>query len=389
VRPSAPFGYLVGSLVTALSLAIACGGLAPEEISRRNTPIINGEKCDELRHPAAVAIMVEGNVVIPQFGVDVPLRTVMCTGTLIAPDVVLTAAHCVYPDLLTGGFGTVEDAKFYVSFAADLSKFANPGAGMQGALPPLPSDAVAAVKTVPHKKFTIDGLRNFRGGVNDNLHDIAVIFLEKKVERVKPAIVITKDEAEQLAVGSKVEIAGWGQQNAARQNPFAPPTAGAVGIKVCAVTAVNEVGRYEMQIGNGPETQRKCHGDSGGPSFFNVETTLEHSKRVVGITSHAYDQTDCQKGGVDTRVDAWLDWIDEQMTLGCSDGVRVWCDVDGIIPPEFYESKNQPEPEDGSQATNRSGCQLGGDSLGLGWAVLLGLLAVIRRRRSSRNRPHE
>jgi len=57
--------------------------------------------------------------------------------------------------------------------------------------------------------------------------------------------------------------------------------------------------------------------------------------RVIGVTSHAYDWTDCrEKGGVDTRVDYYLDWIDDEMRTRCESDERVWCDEEGIIPPD-------------------------------------------------------
>ena len=70
---------------------------------------------------------------------------------------------------------------------------------------------------------------------------------------------------------------------------------------------------------------------------MNVNTASDVKSRVIGITSHAYDQSDCAKGGVDTRVDSWLSWIDEQMSAACADGTRVWCEVDGIVPATYYD----------------------------------------------------
>ena len=58
-----------------------------------------------------------------------------------------------------------------------------------------------------------------------------------------------------------------------------------------------------MQIGSGSETSRKCHGDSGGPTYMDVTTTSDVKQRVIGVTSHAYDESDCAKGGIDTRID--------------------------------------------------------------------------------------
>src|SRR5690606_16203286 len=61
----------------------------------------------------------------------------------------------------------------------------------------------------------------------------------------------------------------------------------------------------------------------------------------IGITSHAYDVEDCNKGGVDTRADAWFAWLDEKMSDACDDGTRSWCDVEGVIPASFYDEPNE------------------------------------------------
>lgn len=104
---------------------------------------------------------------------------------------------------------------------------------------------------------------------------------------------------------------------------------------------------------------------AGGPSYMNVETDFTENERVVGIISYAYDKEDCIKGGVDTRVDAWLDWIDEQMRAACTDGTRSWRNVLGIISAEYDEPK--PEVDGGVVAgdggeeskSGRGVCRLG------------------------------
>ena len=81
-------------------------------------------------------------------------------------------------------------------------------------------------------------------------------------------------------------------------------------------------------------------------TFENVMVTPADSSfwesadglRLVGVTSHAYDMTDCnQTGGVDTRVQFYRDWIESKMVAGCENGVRVWCDEAGILEPNYFE----------------------------------------------------
>ncbi len=328
--------------LTLLQWGCGSEALAPTSVAEQK--IINGFGCDERLHTSAVAIIMDGimEVTWPWPG-EMPIRTVSCTGTLIAPDTVLTASHCLHPEMLaamTGG-GEIKNIKFYISFLSDLTAMVDATAQQ---LPELPADKVAAKSYAYNANFTVQKLQTFTGGVS-NLQDVAVLFLETPVTHIQPAVVITKEEASQITKDTEVTIAGWGQQTPAPSDMFNPPPPGTVGMKICGVSHINEVGPHEMQIGSDSTTSRKCHGDSGGPTYMVVDTEFTVKERVVGITSHAYDQTDCAKGGVDTRVDAWYDWINEKMTNACKDATRSWCEVEGIIPPEYYEPEPEPEPE--------------------------------------------
>ena len=101
--------------------------------------------------------------------------------------------------------------------------------------------------------------------------------------------------------------------------------------------------------------------------------------RLVGVTSHAYDMTDCnQTGGVDTRVQFYRDWIESNMISGCDRGVRVWCDEPGILEPNYFERLEAEQAEE--EEKGLLGCSTGGS----GWnlspiAILMGLLFVRRR----------
>src|SRR4051794_25736095 len=82
-------------LLAATAALSACGGGAAsvDAVGRSEAPIINGTACEADAEPTVVAILVDATVSLGGFTQDV--KTVTCTGTLIAPDVVLTAAHCV------------------------------------------------------------------------------------------------------------------------------------------------------------------------------------------------------------------------------------------------------------------------------------------------------
>ena len=117
------------------------------------------------------------------------------------------------------------------------------------------------------------------------------------------------------------------------------------------------------------------YGDSGGPSF----ATFGGEIRVVGVTSHAYDATtDCfETGGVDTRTDAYLEWIETNMVAYCDSGVRTWCDVPELSILLLCRTRR------GRQKTFRMLCNYSHTIHSLWLCLSVGLLVFGRLRRES------
>lgn len=278
--------------------------------------IINGQSAAESDYPMTGGVLVDGEV--RSGGYALPM--LMCSSTLIAPDVVLLAAHCVDLVLFEYYFPGLRDPSFVWTRQADLTAW--DGSSEQ----PLPTDGVPASNWVLHEDYDI---YDYGMGITQNF-DIALLFLDEPVLDVQHAFPISPAEASQIVKGAEVEVVGWGQQTS---DPM--PPAGTYGVKMMGTSHISLVGEWEMQIGADVDDVRKCHGDSGGPTFLHVDSTTPESLRVIGVTSHAYDQSDCRRtGGVDTRVDAYLEWIDAQMRAACADGRRSWCDQEGIIYAE-------------------------------------------------------
>jgi len=332
--------------------------------------IINGEDAGLDDYPMTGALIMQATFTYEKH--TFPISSLVCSSTLIAPDVVLLAAHCVDDLLLTGGYGKLEDEVLAWTRQSDLTDWDG-----YHYLPAWPLDAVTVRATVAHEDYSIF---DFDTGLTEN-HDIALVFLDEALEGNPIAYLPSKDEALQIEEGLTVEVVGWGQQ--AATPAWKPPPAGSFAVKQMGESFIARLAPYEMQIGLEESDVRKCHGDSGGPTFLDIETTTDDAMRLIGVTSHSYDNSDCDHtGGVDTRVDYYLDWIDEHMRAACDDGTRVWCKEPGILVPP-----TTPPPEDtgvddvGSDGGDeeKGGCGCGTTGASPLPAILAGLLALRRK----------
>jgi len=330
-------------------------GLLPPggQTNEQSAPIINGDPADDDDYPMAGALIYAGS----------GFKAVICSSTLIAPDVVLLAAHCVDPNALASlGFS---GGTSYWSPEPDLEIYDGSGD------PALPDDAVLVKASVFPVEFDINRMQD--GTALD--YDIALAFLDEPLEDQPLGVVPTDDEAEALTAGAEVAIVGWGQTS----------QGGPAGVKYWGESVVGAISDYEFQVGPNQDDVRQCHGDSGGPTFLAVETGSATKERVVGVTSHSWDSTDCASvGGVETRVDHYLDWIDDEMGDACAEGTRTWCDEPGILPPPTGARTSSANIGDGIRVAPFCGTVAPGSSAVL--AALSMLLTGARRSRAQERR---
>jgi secreted trypsin-like serine protease len=180
-----------------------------------------------------------------------------CTGTVVAPRLVVTAAHCL-ADL--GGSS--------IRFALGTRASA-------------PEASVAVRGYAAHPSYDARQIRN----------DIGVVVLAEDAP-VAPVAVNSSMTAEW--VGHSLEFVGFGATNGF--------TGSGSGTKRAVTIPVSQVGATQFAYVD--RSRNTCFGDSGGPAFARG---AEGQLVLVGVTS--YGDARCTQFGVDTRVDAYRSFI--------------------------------------------------------------------------------
>jgi V8-like Glu-specific endopeptidase len=221
---------------------------APEQAQ----PIIGGET--DTGDPSVVAVYAQ------QVGAT---SGFLCTGSVIAPTVVLTAAHCV------SASETGANARFVVLTANDINK----RGGQQ----------LAVREVHANPKWSA---RNLQSG-----HDEGIVILEQPTTLAPLPFNLHPLPAS--STGAALRIVGYGLDDGVDQT--------GAGVKRQALTKLGAISSALIEVGD--SRKGTCNGDSGGPAFMK----LGGVETIVGTTSYG-DET-CSDGGYDARLDVDLDFI--------------------------------------------------------------------------------
>jgi Trypsin len=175
----------------------------------------------------------------------------ICSGTLIAPDVFLTAAHCTF-DLDQDGiefrgvtFDNVYDPGTSVVYPGTLHT---------------------------HPDFVFSGPN---WGPNSDPKDIAVVVLDEEVAGIQPALLPSAGLLDQLAndgdlKGQRFTVVGYGVTERTHEPGSGAPVFGETGTRRYAVSSFSALTPAILRLSQNPSTgdSGACFGDSGGPNFL-------------------------------------------------------------------------------------------------------------------------
>lgn len=219
--------------------------------------------------------------------IDLPMG--VCTGTLLRPDVVLTAAHCVVTlsgsvitQRLTPAQVTVIAGALTMDGATDEQRY-----------------AVAAITA--HERYPANSNMGDDTSVGRHEEDLCLLRLARPITTLPVATVMPAAMADTaLSAGTRLTVSGYGARRLEAGMPVDSGT-----LYLGETPFVRRTAK-EFLAGAMGETDT-CGGDSGGPAYLVIAGT----RYLVGATARAREDTTgaCGSGGIYTFVPAYADWI--------------------------------------------------------------------------------
>lgn len=189
-----------------------------------------------------------------------------CTATLVAPDIIVSAGHC-------------------------LASISAPGVRLEFVIG---ADAEHPTRTVALTEVTMAPELDHREPDDDG-PDLAVARLAERITEVAPAVLYLGDAG--TLIGQTMRLIGYGADNV---DPTTKTPTGSGPRRAASVTVAE---LFTQLIGYNVVNTAACAGDSGGPAYVKLGDTYQQ----VGVNSFGDDQ--CLTVGRYQRLDVYRDWL--------------------------------------------------------------------------------
>jgi len=268
IEPHRPSAVLLAGRVSRLACAFL---LVPAAAYAAPAPVVGGTTVPDGKWPDVAAVLYA-----QLDGTDQQA----CTGTLVAPTIVLTAGHCNDPTLDNVWLGTVSLAS---------------GSG----------EVIGVVDGLDYPDLTID---------------VTVLVLAQPAQE-QPRALATGWASFDIVNGAPVEVVGYGAvdpQATQYVNEMQEAATTIVDANCDNMPGCNAGARPAGELAAGGGGVDTCNGDSGGPLYLSAS----YGTFLAGITSRSYDNAaePCGGGGIYERADRIADWIEQTTGVAVTRG---------------------------------------------------------------------
>lgn len=286
------------------------------------SPIVHA---DELRAARPTTEIIGGQLTEPgEFDGVVALQagTGLCSGTVVAPRLILTAAHCLA--------SLDPDTEVIVHYGDNIDE-----------------GTIVASNWGAHPQFCPDCKQDL---FDYGFVEIDTDFMVPGGYTLPIATQVEWDQA--MNEGKEVTVVGYGED---------PGSGDGVGAKRKVTTTISKLSKAGLEFFAGGDLRDSCNGDSGGPAFVHVASG---ELRLAGITSRGSNP--CGDGGYYGAPYPALCWVRNETGVDFLGGACANCDCIDTDPPAD-DSDCAVDPQDDDEP----------------WALLaLVVIPIVRRVRS-------